>query len=267
MRLPFKPQSTPYTCVQAVQAIALNHYLGTNYSDLDVVDAQGGYLLPPRALHRLHESTLKDVAPERERDSILHYKLSVGIIKFLGEHGSLPSLDDTIHAFAKTVPDEDAERSISDLEEKMSSGDMHKFYEEFSLRMHNQLLVPLNYNVDCDHTDSRPVDSSAGIVKLSEGKITVFPYEDASFDSYTTEDGILKFASRRDYFNLPTTGDHEWVVDRKEGENFVLLDTNHSAYGHGPEVYVPLTILNEMLTNHHKDTFMKTVAPFLVNPN
>jgi len=43
MELKFKPQSTFYTCVQATQAIALNSFINTEYSDLDDINSLTSY--------------------------------------------------------------------------------------------------------------------------------------------------------------------------------------------------------------------------------
>tara|TARA_Y100000031_G_C8143349_1_gene348690 strand:+ start:101 stop:922 length:822 start_codon:yes stop_codon:yes gene_type:complete len=270
MELPFKPQSTPFTCVQAVQAIALNHYLSTTYSDIDVVKAQGGYLLQPSTLIGLHEKTLSDVAPLAEYNSPTHYKLSMGVLKFLGEKGSLPSLEEAIQGFAEVAPEGHGEESIKELEERMSSEDMRRFYKEFTSRIHDRLLVHLDYNVVCDHTDRKPRDNDivTNIPKLSEGKLTVSPYEDDSFDSYTTEQGILVFGASRHNLNLlPSVGSHEWVVDREEEGSFVLLDTNHSVYEHGPEVHIQIALLNQMLANLRNGKYMNIITqPVLIHP-
>ena len=271
MDLPFKPQSTPFTCVQAIPAIALNHYLGTDYDDIAVVKAQGGYLLQPTTFNALHEKVLMDIDPSAKYEPAAHYKLSMGILKFLGDNGSLPSLEEAIRGFAEVAPEGHGERSIAELEERMSSEDMQRFYREFTSRVHDQLLVPLNYNVVCDHTDSKPRDSDTitNISKLSGNKLTVSPYEDDSFDSYTTEQGLLVFGASRYHFNLPTLGSHQWIVDRKEGESLVLLDVNHNAYEHGPEVTVPITLLNQMLANFRDDDDNHRVImrhPVLIHP-
>lgn len=268
MELPFKPQTTPFTCVQATQAIGLNHYLGTNYSDMDVVKAQGGYLLQPPSFNRVQSATLNDVAPSEKYDYAVHFRLNMGILKFLGDNGLLPSLDEAIQGFAEVLPEGHGEKSIAELEERMSSEDMKRFYKEFSSRINNQFLTPLDHNIECDYTNTKPRDIEifTNVPLLSEGKLTVSKYEDDSFDSYTSEQGILVFGATRDNLNLPAHGSHSWIVDRSEEENFILLDVNHSAYEHGPEVTVPIILLNNMLTNLRQGKFDKVIGnPVLIH--
>jgi len=48
-----------------------------------------------------------------------------------------------------------------------------------------------------------------------------------------------------------------------------LLDVNHHAYEHGPEVTVPITLLNQMLANFRDDDDNPRVImrhPVLIHP-
>lgn len=99
MRLKFKPQSTFYTCDQATQAIAINSFLGTDYTDLDIV-AKNRYGFP------LKLSTLafaQDIVSQ-DFDTPLplnqtYFFLRQGLFRVLTNQQRLPSYEVAVQTY------------------------------------------------------------------------------------------------------------------------------------------------------------------------
>ncbi|MEM5797434.1 MAG: hypothetical protein QW813_02125, partial [Candidatus Aenigmatarchaeota archaeon] len=132
-------------------------------------------------------------------------------------------------------------RSIND-------GSIRRFYHEFARDLDEGLLRPINYRIsEADY------DDFSGLVNLSNGSLVVEQLDPKLIAESSQKGDIVIFGARRDELGLPehsSGADHSFIVDRIEGNEVILLDTNHYRYGHGPEVNVPLTRILEMKLNH-----------------
>ena len=271
MELPFKPQSTSYTCVQAVQAIAMNYSLGTKYTDLDVIArSERGY--PLNFISNIRETQIfvsKRLGFPLQENGI-HLQTANAVYEYLLKHKTLPPFKDAVEYLRDyhTQIQKSNKRNLGTAEESGVGGDIDlfegrirdndrlmenlerllhdrkekEFYDVFTGELHDGLLQPIGYHFSRDPYD----DGIPPLIEVSEGRLSVEPFDIGSLDDVIARDNVVIFGADRDVFGLPSffgRSGHQWIIDRTEGDQVVLLDTNHSAYGHGPEIFVPKTVL------------------------
>lgn len=289
MRLAFKPQSTFYTCVQATQAIALNSFLSTNYSDLEVIAAlENGFPLNFSDI-MVGQDIVRGVFTPKLPYDYSHHHLGEGVLMALRERGTLPSFEDAVQLYFQLsierqqnyerdlrrdpyipivgpgtstrvrLTPEEVERDVQELTEREAKereglerlvGDeqTRAFYNRYVRHLDEELLKPIGYKFEISSGTGFEAKFS-GIPKLSDGRLVAEHYDPILLDSYKENDGILMFGAHRKDLGLPehsSRAGHFWVVDRKEDDKLVLLDTNHHHYGHAPEVYAPIQTLNTL---------------------
>ncbi|MBL7160722.1 MAG: hypothetical protein ISS93_02630 [Candidatus Aenigmarchaeota archaeon] len=247
MRLPYKPQSSNFTCDYATAAIAVNYFTGTDYSDFDIIRlSEGGLRLSPDMLRR-GLSALNDIDSESQI-----YFLSLGVYHSLTEKRGRPTLQECIDSTCSVLkgysdPDE-AEKKIKKMRECAINPRNQRAFHEYMDRLEKEVLLDIGYHVG---PFEKPPDTQGqieNIKKITEGKVKLIGYDVDDVTSFIFrihDDKIVRFSATRDDFDMPFVFDnnlalsHSWIVDRVENDEVVLLDTNAHAYGHDVEVVIP----------------------------
>lgn len=234
MRLPFKPQTTAYSCTYATQAIALNYFLGTNYSDVDVV------------------ASLERGFPVNDGTFLLVQGRVMGQLRMGGKPGLLDLVGGAFIGFRdkKTIPSLEEAISISlryasnyaeagRLKAFAADDGVKAFYGAFAGHLDREILRKFRA---IDVVDGAVKDPYEPIRILSKGNLSVKKGDSSSIGLCHQGERVVLFgALRKDIDDhQDSIAGHSWAVDRMEGNAAVLLDTYHFHYGSACEISVPL---------------------------
>ena len=178
-------------------------------------------------------------ALEKSINSIRNNPVKKTIVR--GGSYEMPMTEDEIRESVKRIIgffDQD----FKELDELSGNRDAERFYQTTSCHMNEDLFEPIGYNFTTEDMNETSI-----LNRISEGKVLgrFVPSNEVNRTvlSDLSETGIVKFSARREQLKLAQHSQwtsHAWVIDRVEGENAALLDTNHHLYDHGPEVMMPL---------------------------
>ena len=217
--------------------------------------------------HQLGEGILRALREQRTlpsfEEAVQHYiQLSIGIQqnyeRGLRENPRRLFIGSGTSEWVKLTPEE-VESDIKEFGEREAKGrgelerlvgdeQTRAFYNVYIQHLDKELLQPIGYHFEISYGTGFEA-KFAGIRILSGGRLVVEPYDISLLEPYSTNVGILMFGAHRKDLGLPehsSRAGHFWVVDKKESDKLVLLDTNHQHYGHAPEVYVPIQTLNAL---------------------
>ncbi|HIH04766.1 TPA: hypothetical protein HA228_00930 [Candidatus Woesearchaeota archaeon] len=233
MRLPFKPQTTAYSCTYATQAIALNYFLGTNYSDRDVVASlergfpvnDGTFLLVQGRVMRQLQMGGKPGLLDLVGGAFIGFR----------DKKAIPSLEEAI-TISLAYASSDAE--AGKLKAFAADDEVKVFYDTFTAHVDREILQKFRA---IDVIDGTVKDPYEPIRILSKGDLSVKKGDISSIDFYHHREGVVLFgALRKDIDDRQDSiAGHSWAVDRVEDNAIVLLDTYHFHYGSEREISIP----------------------------
>jgi hypothetical protein len=243
MRLKFRRQSTPFTCKETAQAIALNYLMGTDYSDIDIIaNRDRGYLICKGTF----DSAMDMVKGAIQHDSSIEGPLIWGTLNFMQRTARLPSLREAIAAYRDyaieqrrydekkfrdepysthvggevigekilLTPEEVEEKIINRtkmdeeqltlLEKTENDEAVIKLYNSFTNTLDEELLKPVNYRFTVISKYPHGFETDfSGMIRLSGDILTVDEVERGTIATNDRKDYVFILGAKRCDLGLP----------------------------------------------------------------